>query len=303
MAAAVVDAHQHFWDLAGEYDYPWLAGDFLPIRRAFEPADLRPSLEGFGISGTVLVQTQNGLNETRAFLELADRTDFITGVVGWVDLTDPHVGELLSELRACEHGRRLVGVRHLLHEEADPAWLLQDDVRRGLAAVADAGMVYDLVGKTVHLPAMVRTVADFPRLRFVLDHIAKPEIKARVTEPWTSLIAQFAPHRDHVWCKLSGMITEADWSGWTIDDLRPYVAHALDVFGTDRCMYGSDWPVCLVAGSYDRVIGALRACLAERTDDEREQIFGRSAIEAYHLSDVFEVVDGAVKMVSDKPLA
>jgi L-fuconolactonase len=130
---------------------------------------------------------------------------------------------------------------------------------------------------------MVRTVADFPQLRFVLDHSAKPEIRARVTEPWTKLISDFAPHRDHVWCKLSGMITEADWTAWTPADLRPYVVHALGVFGTERCMFGSDWPVCLVAGNYDRVVEALRSCLADRTDGEREQIFGRSAIDAYGL--------------------
>jgi L-fuconolactonase len=286
MAAPIIDAHQHFWDPAAEYEYPWIAGEFLPIRRRFEPADLRPSLERFGISATVLVQTWNSLNETRAFLELAANTDFIAGVVGWVDLTDPNVGALLTELKASEHGRWLVGVRHLMHEEPDPAWLLRDDARRGLGAVAQSGIVYDLVGKTVHLPAMLRTVADFPQLRFVLDHIAKPEIEARVTEPWTSLMAQFAPHRDHVWCKLSGMITEADWAAWSADDLRPYVTHALDVFGHDRCMYGSDWPVCLVAGSYDRVVEALRSCLAERSADERDQIFGRSALEAYRLPDL-----------------
>jgi len=284
MAAAFIDAHQHFWDpAAGDYDYPWIAGDFLPIRRRFEPADLGPSLERFGISGTVLVQTWNSLGETHAFLELASRTDFIAGVVGWVDLTDLGVGDLLTKLKAGEHGRWLVGVRHLLHEEPDPEWLLRDDARRGLGAVAQAGIVYDLVGKTVHLPAMLRTVADFPQLRFVLDHIAKPEIKAHVTEPWMSLMSGFAAHRDHVWCKLSGMITEADWNAWTADDLRPYVAHALGVFGADRCMYGSDWPVCLVAGSYDRVVEALRSCLADRTEQEREQIFGRSALDAYCL--------------------
>lgn len=259
------------------------AGDLLPIRRRFEPVDLRPSIERFGVAGTVLVQTWNSLKETRAFLELASRTDFIAGVVGWVDLTDAKVGDLLAELQAGEHGCWLVGVRHLLHEEPDPEWLLRDDARRGLTATANAGIVYDLVGKTVHLPAMARTVGDFPHLRFVLDHIAKPEIKAHARQPWMTLMSKFAPHRDHVWCKLSGLITEADWKAWTPDDLRPYVAHALGVFGPDRCMYGSDWPVCLVAGNYDRVIEALRACLVDRTDDEREQIFGRSAIEAYRL--------------------
>jgi L-fuconolactonase len=130
---------------------------------------------------------------------------------------------------------------------------------------------------------MLQTVADFPQLRFVLDHIAKPEIREHVSEPWMSLMSEFTSHRGHVWCKLSGMITEADWSAWTPDDLRPYVTHALGVFGTERCMYGSDWPVCLVAGSYDRVIGALRTCLAHRSDAERDQIFSRCASEAYRL--------------------
>jgi L-fuconolactonase len=283
MVSPRIDAHQHYWDPAGTYDYPWLAGDFLPIRRRFEPADLQPSLERSAISGTVLVQTWNSVAETRAFLELASRGNHIAGVVGWVDLTDPSVGDLLAELKTGEHGRWLVGVRHLLHEEPDPQWLLRDDARRGLAAVANAGITYDLVGKTVHLPAMLQTVADFPQLRFVLDHMAKPEIKAHVMEPWLSLMSKFGPQRDHVWCKLSGMITEADWSNWTPEDLRPYVTHALDIFGSHHCMFGSDWPVCLVAGTYDRVVGALEFCLADRTPQEREQIFGRSTIEAYRL--------------------
>jgi L-fuconolactonase len=283
MAPPIIDAHQHFWDPAGDYDYSWLAGDFSPIRRRFGPSDLKPSLERAGVAGTVLVQTQNSLTETRAFLALAAHTEFVRGVVGWVDLTDRSVGTQLAELKSAEGGRWLVGVRHLLHEEPDPRWLLRDDVRRGLAAVAEAEIVYDLLGKTVHLPAMLQTVADFPQLRFVLDHIAKPEIREHVSEPWMSLMSEFTSHRGHVWCKLSGMITEADWSAWTPDDLRPYVTHALGVFGTERCMYGSDWPVCLVAGSYDRVIGALRTCLAHRSDAERDQIFSRCASEAYRL--------------------
>jgi L-fuconolactonase len=130
---------------------------------------------------------------------------------------------------------------------------------------------------------MLRTVGEFPELRFVLDHIAKPDIKGGVREPWTSLMRGFAPYRDHVWCKLSGMITEADWEDWTVADLRPYVSDVLSIFGPDRCMFGTDWPVCLVAGSYARVVGALRSCLEDLHPAQREQIFGRSAVEAYHL--------------------
>lgn len=284
MVSPRIDAHQHFWDpAAGAYDYPWLADDYLPIRRRFALADLLPSLQRFDIAGTVLVQTWNSVAESRSFLELASHGDDIAGVVGWVDLTDAAVSDLITELKTGQHGRWLVGLRHLLHEESDPDWLLREDVRRGLAAVADAGIAYDLVGKTLHLPAMLRTVADFPRLRFVIDHIAKPDIKAHAMQPWLSLMSQFGPHRDHVWCKLSGMITEADWANWTPDQLRPYVEDVLDIFGPERCMFGSDWPVCLVAGTYDRVVEALESCLADRTPEEHAQIFGRSAIDVYRL--------------------
>jgi L-fuconolactonase len=282
MTSPIIDSHHHFWD-PDNGDYGWLSGPFAPIRRVFAPEDLRPSLQANGVSGTVLVQTWNDLGETWDFIRTAAATDFVAGVVGWVDLTDPKVGQTLAELQAAPEGRWLVGIRHLIHEEADPNWLLRDDVRRGLRAVSDAGLVYDLVPKLPHLPAALRTVEDFPELRFVLDHIAKPDIKGGGFAPWAALMRGFAAHRDHVWCKLSGMVTEADWRDWTPEDLKPYVAEALRIFGVDRCMFGTDWPVCLVAGSYDDVIGALKACLGHLSDAERAQIFGRSAIEAYGL--------------------
>lgn len=285
MSAPVIDAHQHFWDPEGAYDYPWLSGPFAPIRRAFCIDDLRPSLEEFGVDGTVVVQSWNSLDETWDYLRIAGANRQVAGVVGWADLTDPAIGTLLAELKNSTNGRYLVGIRHLLHEEPDPAWILRDDVARGLAALAEAGLVYDLVGKTVHLPAMLQAVERNPGLRFVLDHLAKPEIKDGVFEPWGDRMAALAAHRDHVWCKLSGMITEADWDAWTPDHLAPYVRHALAAFGPDRCMFGTDWPVCLVAGSYGQVVGALRACLAGTDETVREQIFGRSAIEAYRLPD------------------
>lgn len=287
MTSPIIDAHHHFWD-PDNGDYDWLSGPFQPIRRIFGPDDLAPSIAAFGIRGTVLVQTWHSLAESRDYLTIADSTDFVAGVVAWVDLSDLRVAETLAELKASAAGKWLVGIRHLLHLEADPRWLLRPDVRRGLAAVAEAGLVYDLVGNTAHLPAMLQTVADFPRLRFVLDHIAKPDIKDAVREPWTTLMRGFRPHRDHVWCKLSGMITEADWRHWSPQDLRPYVLEALDIFGPERCMFGTDWPVCLVAGSYADVVTALRSCLAGLDDAQREQIFGRSAIEAYRLPDFIE---------------
>ncbi|WP_428377108.1 amidohydrolase family protein [Lichenicoccus sp.] len=284
MTIPIIDAHQHFWNPdGGGYSYPWLSGPFQPIRRAFAPDDLRADLEADGISATVLVQTQNSLDETRDFLRLAEATDFVAGVVGWVDLTDPAVAETLDALRSGSGGRWLVGVRHLLHEEDDPAWILRPDARQGLEAVAAAGLAYDLVGTTAHLPAMARIVAEMPRLRFVLDHIAKPDIAAGVMEPWRSLVRQVAAHREHVWCKLSGMITEADWTRWKPSDLQPYIAHALAAFGVERCMFGTDWPVCLVAGSYRDVVAALGAALGDLDSEQHAQIMGGSAIAAYRL--------------------
>jgi L-fuconolactonase len=282
MTSPIIDSHQHFWD-PDNGDYGWISGPFAPIRRIFAPADLQPAVQANGVSGTVLVQTWNDLGETWDYIRIAEATGFVAGVVGWVDLTDPKVEQTLAELQAAPEGRWLVGIRHLIHEEADPNWLLRDDVRRGLRALSDAGLVYDLVPKLPHLPAVLRTVADFPDLRFVVDHIAKPDIKGGGFEPWAALMRGFAAHRDHVWCKLSGMITEADWRDWTPADLKPYVAETLRIFGPDRCMFGTDWPVCLVAGSYDDVIGALRTCLEGLSNTEKAQIFGRSAIEAYRL--------------------
>jgi L-fuconolactonase len=282
MASPTIDAHHHFWD-PDKGDYDWISGPFQPIRQIFGPDDLAPSIAEFGIAGTVLVQTWHSLAERWDYLAIADRTPFVAGVVAWVDLTDPKVDATLAALKSSAAGKWLVGIRHLLHLEADPEWLLRQDARRGLKAVAEAGLVYDLVGNTTHLPAMLRTVVDFPQLRFVLDHIAKPDIRGGVHEPWGRLMRNFAPHRDHVWCKLSGMITEADWDHWSADELKPYVLDVLDIFGPERCMFGTDWPVCLVAGSYAQVIGALRSCLADLGEAQREQIFGHSAIEAYRL--------------------
>lgn len=284
MTTRRIDAHQHYWDPATG-DYPWLAGPFAPVARPFGPADLQPELDREGIGGTVLVQTWNNLGETWDYIGLAARTPSIAGVVGWVDLTDPAVRPTLAALKNSPHGRWLVGIRHLVQDEPDPDWLLRDDVRRGLGVLAEFDLVYDLVIKPPQLPAAVRTVQDFPQVRFVVDHIAKPEIAKGGTPAWAGLMRRFGPHRGHVWCKLSGMITEADWATWTPDTLKPYVSEVLDIFGPGRCMYGSDWPVCLVAGPYARVIGALRACLSELSEDDRALIFGRSAAEAYRLPD------------------
>ena len=277
----VIDAHHHLWDPA-RADYPWLSGRYAPIRRRFGAEDLAPHLVAAGVDRTVLVQTRSSLSETREFLATAAAAPFIAGVIGWVDLTDPAVGATIAELQAGPLGDRLVGIRHQVHDEADPEWLLRSDVRRGLAAVAAAGLVYDLLVRPRELPAALTVARAMPGTRFVLDHLAKPPIASAELEPWAALLAEFGP-LEHVALKVSGLVTEADWRTWTVDDLRPYVEHAVQVFGPHRLMFGSDWPVCLVAASYEDVVGATRALTAELASAEREAIFGTTAARVYGL--------------------
>jgi L-fuconolactonase len=214
---------------------------------------------------------------------MAARTRFVVGVVGWVDLTEPDVRDVVRELRMHPGGERLVGVRHQVHDEPDPDWLRRDDVRRGLHDVQPAGLTYDLLVRPRELPAALETVRALPLLRFVIDHIAKPPIASGELEPWASLTAPFGA-LPNAWCKVSGMVTEANWQdGWTVEDLRPYVDHVLDVFGPGRLLFGSDWPVCLVAGSYGRVLDATKELFSGFTEAERADIFGETARRAYRL--------------------
>ncbi|GAA0540904.1 L-fuconolactonase [Rhizomicrobium palustre] len=279
----LIDAHQHFWN-PDRGDYGWLSGPFAPIRRIFTPDDLSPELAANGVNATVLVQTWSSVDETRAFLTLASATPFIAGVVGWVDLTAANVADVIAELKAGQGGTYLVGIRHQVHDEPDADWLLRPDVRRGLQAVADHGLVYDLLLKPRELPAALKTVQAFPHLRFVIDHIAKPDIRGHGFSAWAELMAPFAAERGHVWCKLSGMVTEADWENWTLVDLQPYIDEVLRLFGPSRVLYGSDWPVCRVAGGYTKWLAALKQAIAARTAIEHAQILGGSAQELYRLS-------------------
>ena len=274
----VVDSHHHFWD-PSRHDYPWMGDELASIRRRFGPEDLAPLLAAAGVDRTVLVQTISSVDETREFLATAAGTDFVAGVVGWVDLTEPSVGDTLAELRAGAGGTLLVGLRHQVHDEPDPRWLLRGDVQRGIEAVRDAGLVYDLLVKTRELPAAVELARTFPDLRFVLDHMAKPRIAAGPRDPeWEQAMAPLAGC-PNVYCKLSGMVTEAKWSDWTPDDLQPYVSRVLEWFGPQRCMFGSDWPVCLLASEYARVVSTMRAILGDDGD-----LFGATATRAYRLS-------------------
>lgn len=272
----IVDAHHHFWDPARR-DHPWMAGSELdPIRRPFGPRDLQPLLEESGVEKTVLVQTISSLDETREFLEIAARSNFVGGVVGWVDLTSPSLENTFASL---DDGDFLVGVRHQVHDEPDADWLLRADVQRGIAAVGEQGLVYDLLVRTRELPAALVTVRRHPDMKFVIDHAAKPRIAGGSWDAgWEKALTPFGDEAN-VTCKLSGLVTEADWSSWTPEQLEPYVRRCLDWFGPERCMFGSDWPVCLLAGAYSRVLGAMRDIVGD--DGE---VFGGTATRVYGLA-------------------
>ncbi len=273
-----IDAHHHFWQL-DRFRYPWMTPDLEPLLRDYGPADLQPLLAAHHVDRSVLVQTISSLDETRWFLQLSERHEFIAGVVGWVDLTDPALDQMLDEL--APHPK-FVGVRHQVHDEPDDRWLLRDDVLRGLAQLAARSIPYDLLLRPRHIPAAIEVALALPELSLVVDHIAKPAIAHRGWDDWAKPFAKLAKH-PNVTCKLSGMITEADWQQWQPGDLRPYVDHALSCFGAERLMFGSDWPVCLLAGGYGRVVAALEENLAGLSDAERADVFGGTAVRVYGL--------------------
>lgn len=279
-----VDAHQHFWPQPTPALYPWMTDAQAALRRPFGPDDLRPLLQARQIDRTVLVQTRSSLEETRDFLVIAEATDFVAGVVGWVDLTAPDVADTLAALRAAPTGRWLVGIRHQVHDEPDPAWLLRPDVQRGLRAVQAAGLAYDLLLRPRELAPALEVARAFPGLRLVIDHIAKPEIARGEIEGWAAGMAPFA-ELEHVSCKLSGMVTEADWHAWAPADLRPYVERVVGWFGEDRLLFGSDWPVCTLAASYEQVHDALAEVLDRLGVSEAVQrkVFGENARRFYQL--------------------
>ena len=281
--AVTVDSHHHFWDTTkGIFDYYWMTYDLAAIRGVRAPEHLRPWLQMKGIDRTVVVQTIPSVPETELFLETAAATDFVAGIVGWVDLTDPAVGEALARLQSRGDGKHLVGIRHQVHDEEDPEWLLRGEVQRGVAAVGKAGLTYDVLVRSRELPSGLATIQAHPDMRFVVDHIAKPNIKEREIEPWASRMRPLADY-PNVWVKVSGMITEADWDHWEPADLVPYVSRLLEWFGPRRLMFGSDWPVCELAGTYDRVYDAALFALGNISDHERAAIFGGNAVDAYQL--------------------
>ena len=281
---SAVDAHHHLWDPRTR-DYPWMAGPaFDPIRRPYGLDELRARTAAAGIGRTVLVQTVADSSETEEFLKLAAASDgLVAGVVGWVDLEAPDVAGALERLRSLPGGERLVGVRHQVQDEPDPDWLGRPQVRRGLRAVAEAGLVYDLLVLVPQLDSAVAAARELPQGRFVLDHAAKPPIASGAMEPWAGGIGQLA-RLPNVACKLSGLVTEARWDDWDAAGIRPYAEHVLAAFGPGRVLFGSDWPVCELAASYEAVHRLAGELLEGLAPDEREMVMGGSAEAAYRLA-------------------
>jgi L-fucono-1,5-lactonase len=279
MDSTVIDAHQHFWDLQ-LFDYPWMTGPAEPLRRNYLPVDLKPMLDDAGVRRTVVVQATPSIEESRWLLRLAAAHDFIAGVVVWVDLTSPTLGSILDELQAQS---KFCGIRHLVHDEPDEAWIVRSDVLAGLQELERREIPYDLLLRPPHLKYIPRVKERCPRLRMVLDHLGKPRIAEEVLESWAQDVETLA-RLPNLWCKASGMITEADWRHWTPADLKPYVDHVVRQFGYGRIMFGSDWPVCTLAGSYSRVVDALRQALGPLNPADTAKVWGESARVFYRLA-------------------
>ncbi|MET7702388.1 amidohydrolase family protein [Streptomyces sp. NPDC005485] len=283
----LVDAHHHVWDL-DHRSQPWLEEPGLePIRRAFAPEDLRTSatrsIAGRRLGSTVVVQCVTSVSETRELLALADENPLIGAVVGWADPTSPAVGDVLDELLAGPGGRYLRAVRHLVQGESDPKWLQRPDVEQGLRATAERGLGYDVLVRSHQLPQAVRLAERLPDLPLVLDHAGKPPIAQHALDDWERDLRRLAAH-SQVRCKVSGLVTEADHEKWTVDDLRPVWNILLSAFGPDRLMFGSDWPVCVLAGGWNRWAAAVEELLADCSADETEAVLVGTASDFYRLS-------------------
>jgi len=275
----IIDSHQHFWQV-GRFDYPWMSSSVEVLYQDYLPDQIQPVLVENGVSKTVLVQASNSVEESRWLLSLADSHPFIAGVVGWVDLMSADVGRQLDELSAHQ---KFKGVRHLVESEPGDDWLVQPEVLRGLHRLANYGLSYDLLVHTRHLK-YVPTVADScPGLSLVIDHMSKPPIANGEITGWFNELKPVAAN-PNIQCKLSGLITEANWTTWTPNDLRPFVERALELFGPERLMFGSDHPVCLLAGSYKRVLESFQELLAELNEPDRERIFATNAANFYRLN-------------------
>lgn len=268
----LIDAHQHFW-IYKAAEYEWIDESMSSLRRDFLPHDLRPVLEGTGINGSIAVQARQTLDETRWLLDLADCSPWTLGVVGWVDLRSP---DARSQLQRFSCNPKLLGIRHIVQSERDDRFLLAPDFLRGISLLEEFQLSYDILIYPKHLAVAAEFVERFPRQRFVLDHLAKPPIKSGEIDSWAKGVSRLAAF-PNVYCKLSGLVTEADWHHWTPRQIAPYMDIACECFGSDRLMFGSDWPVCLVAASYAQAFELIGDYLLQKKPDWKDGVLGRNA--------------------------
>lgn len=271
-----IDAHQHFWTYDAT-EYPWITDEKSILRRDYLPEDLAREQAKVNFAGSIAVQARQTLEESRWLLALADRTERIKGVVGWVDLCSERVEQQLADLAAHP---KLVGVRHVVQDEPDDRFMLRREFLRGLSLLKQFGLTYDLLIYPKQLPAAIEVVKRFPEQSFVLDHAAKPLVRDRLLSPWAERIRELANFRN-VCCKISGLVTEANWHEWKSEDFAPYLDVASEAFGEDRLMVGSDWPVCRLAATYEQVVSLAREFFQSSPEAARKKIFGENALRFY----------------------
>lgn len=275
-----IDAHHHLWQYS-PVEYGWISDEMAVLQRDFLPDDLNREIQAAGVSGAVAVQARQTLGETEWLLGLAEQNDFMLGVVGWVPLADPGLPAILERLAARP---KLKGVRHVVQDEPDDNFILREDINAGVSALNRASLVYDILIFERHLPQAIAFVDRHPDQPFVLDHVAKPRITTGEISPWKERIAELA-RRPNICCKLSGMVTEADWGNWTEEQLQPYMETVLEAFGPSRLMFGSDWPVCLLATEYARWFELVSRFVRRLSADEQAEVLGGTAARIYNLGD------------------
>ena len=271
-----IDAHHHYWNY-NPVEYDWIDDNMKVIRCSFLPDDLKHTIETAGIDGVITVQARQSLEETEWLLDLADKNDFMKGIVGWVPLT---AGNIASILEKYAHHNKLKAVRHVVQGETDDNFILRDNFNRGISLLKKFDLTYDILIFERHLPQTIEFVDRHPEQLFVVDHIAKPLIKDNILEPWSGNLRELAK-RENVYCKISGMVTEADFNNWTEAQLQPYLNTVIEAFGPNRVMFGSDWPVCLVTCEYARWVTIVETFISKLTFDEQTKIMGENARTAY----------------------
>jgi len=277
----IIDSHQHFWKYE-PVKHEWIDDEMATIRRDFLPSDLKKVYDKNGIDGCIAVQADQTLTETNFLLQLASENEFIKGVVGWIDFRNNSIG---ADLETYSNSNKLKGFRHVVQAEADHNFLLRPNFLNGISKLEKYNYTYDILIFPHQLGATLEFVKRFPNQKFVIDHIAKPYVKDGFFDGW-ALVMQEIAKQENVYCKLSGMITEADYNTWTPKQLEPYMDLVVNAFGTNRVMFGSDWPVCLVAGNYSQVKSIVTNFIANFSDAEQAAIMGRNAIQFYNLKNV-----------------